>query len=55
MGDWRKSTYSNANGGDCVETATGNGVVLVRDSTNRDGFTLPVPTCAWEKFTASLR
>jgi hypothetical protein len=40
MGDWRKSSFSNANGGACVETASGAGVILVRDTTNRDGGTL---------------
>ena len=40
MGDWRKSTYSSANGGQCVETASRNGVVLVRDTVDRDGAVL---------------
>jgi hypothetical protein len=53
--DWRKSSYSDANGGSCVETATGDGVILVRDTTNRDGGTLSVPVGAWTSFTASLR
>jgi hypothetical protein len=53
--DWRKSSYSGANGGSCVETATGSGVVLVRDTTNRGGVTLAVPAAAWQEFTASLR
>ena len=53
--DWRKSSYSNANGGSCVETATGDGVILVRDTTDREGFTLSVPVGAWARFTASLR
>jgi Domain of unknown function (DUF397) len=56
--DWRKSSCSGANGGSCVETASGAGVILVRDTTNdttnRDGFTLSVPADAWAKFTASL-
>jgi Domain of unknown function (DUF397) len=53
--DWRKSTYSGANGESCVETATGRGVVLVRDTTDRLGFTMQVPAGAWASFTASLR
>ena len=53
--DWRKSSYSDANGGSCVETATGDGVILVRDTTNREGFTLSVPAVAWARFTATLR
>lgn len=38
--DWRKSSYSGAQGGSCVETASGDGVILVRDTTDRDGGTL---------------
>lgn len=53
--DWRKSSYSNAQGGSCVETASGDGVILVRDTTNHDGGALSVPAAAWARFTASLR
>lgn len=55
MGDWRKSNYSDGNGGSCVETASGDGVVLVRDTTDRDGGTLAFSSQAWVAFTASLR
>lgn len=54
MTDWRKSTYSNDNGGECIEVASGDSVV-VRDTTDRDGGTLAFTTQAWETFTASLR
>ena len=37
--DWRKSSHSGDNGGECVEVATA-GAVLVRDTTNRSGTTL---------------
>jgi hypothetical protein len=53
--DWRKSSYSGANGGSCVETASGDGVVLVRDTTNRDGGTLAVSAQAWAAFVGTLR
>lgn len=53
--DWRKSSYSGANGGQCVETASGNSLVMVRDTANRDGVTLSVSAGVWQKFTASLR
>jgi hypothetical protein len=53
--DWRKSTYSEGNGGSCIETATGNGVILVRDTTDRDGGTLALTPLAWVEFTASRR
>lgn len=56
MGDnWRKSSYSGANGGSCIETASGAGVILVRDTTDRDGSTLAFSDEAWGQFTASLR
>jgi Domain of unknown function (DUF397) len=53
--DWRKSSYSNANGGQCVETASQAGTVLVRDTTNRDGGTLAVTAKAWQRFTDALK
>jgi hypothetical protein len=55
MGTWRKSSYSGGNGGDCLEAADGRGVVLVRDTADREGGTLNFPAGAWAKFTASLR
>jgi hypothetical protein len=55
MGIWRKSTYSDGNGGSCVEAADCDGKVLVRDTTNRDGGTLAFPACAWTAFAASLK
>jgi Domain of unknown function (DUF397) len=51
---WRKSSYSNDNGGDCVEVASADGV-MIRDTANRDGGTLTFSTEAWGTFTASLR
>jgi hypothetical protein len=55
MGDWRKSTYSDATGGSCVELAPATDGVMVRDTTNRNGGTLSFPADAWQAFTASLR
>jgi Domain of unknown function (DUF397) len=52
--NWRKATYSNG-GENCVETASGSSVVLVRDTKDRDGGTLTFSAEAWERFTASLR
>jgi hypothetical protein len=52
---WRKSSYSGTSGNNCVEMASGVGVILVRDTTDRDGLTLSVPASAWAKFTDSLR
>jgi hypothetical protein len=54
MEGWRKSSYSDGNGGNCVETASDDGVILVRDTTSRDGVTLSVPAGAWKRFTSGL-
>ena len=51
---WRKSSYSGANGGSCVEVASAE-QVLVRDTTDRDGVTLEFTADAWERFTHRLR
>lgn len=53
--NWRKSSYSSDQGGDCIETANDAGVILVRDSTNRDGGTLTVGAGAWQRFADSLK
>lgn len=52
--DWRKSTFSGQNGS-CVETASNGGVVLVRDTTDRDGGTLAFGLGAWRAFTADVK
>jgi hypothetical protein len=52
--DWRKSSFSGQNGS-CVETASSSGVVLVRDTTDRDGGTLSFTADAWRTFLRTLR
>jgi hypothetical protein len=51
---WRKSSHSDANGGDCVEVAVGD-AVMIRDTTNRDGVTLSVTAGTWSAFLAAIR
>jgi Domain of unknown function (DUF397) len=55
MGQWRKSSYSSTNGGQCVETASRHGAVLIRDTADRDGGTLSIPADAWQRFTNALK
>jgi hypothetical protein len=55
MGDWRKSTYSDASGGQCVELATDAAAVLVRDTADRAGGTLSFTAGAWQQFADALR
>ncbi|MFJ1704038.1 DUF397 domain-containing protein [Kitasatospora sp. NPDC088346] len=54
---WRKSSYSNQEGGECVEVADGfPAVVPVRDSKDPDGPVLLFPAGAWQRFvTAAAR
>lgn len=54
MGNWRKSSYSDANGGSCVEVADTVGAVMVRDTTDRDGGTLAFTAGAWQAFLGTL-
>lgn len=55
---WFKSSYSNDDGGNCVEVAAPPGAILVRDS--KLGSTaghprISIPLVAWTAFTAELR
>ena len=54
VASWRKSTYSTGSGGQCVEVASGD-MVLVRDTTNRDGGTLAFGAVVWERFLGTIR
>jgi Domain of unknown function (DUF397) len=54
MINWRKASYSQAQG-NCVETASDAGAVLVRDTTNRGGGTLAFGPEAWAAFLTSIR
>jgi hypothetical protein len=52
--NWRKSSYSGDNGGECVEVAS-TGSVLVRDTADRDGPVLTLTADAWRAFTVAIR
>ena len=52
--DWRKSTYSSSNGGQCVEVASADGV-MVRDTVDRDGGTLVINATAWQAFVTGIK
>jgi hypothetical protein len=51
---WRKSSRSD-DGGNCVEVGQSARLVLVRDTTDRDGVTLSIAADAWQAFTDQLR
>jgi Domain of unknown function (DUF397) len=51
--NWRKSSYSGSNGGECVEVAT-DGSVFVRDTTDRTGPVLTFTADAWRSFVSTV-
>jgi predicted secreted Zn-dependent protease len=51
--NWRKASYS-ANGEACVEVAAAD-VVLIRDTTDRQGGTLAFTAEAWSTFMAGIK
>jgi hypothetical protein len=53
--NWRKSSYSGANGGECIEVASTTGAVKVRDTQNRDGQVLAVHVSAWREFVSIFK
>ena len=53
--NWRKSTYSGGNGGDCVEVGNAVSGVVVRDTTDRAGAVLAVSAGAWRALLAEVR
>ncbi|MFF0623230.1 DUF397 domain-containing protein [Streptomyces sp. NPDC004296] len=53
---WRKSSYSNMDGGNCVEVADGlPGLVPIRDSKVPGGPALLLPAAAWSAFVATIK
>ena len=52
--NWRTSSHSGSNGGECVEIATTE-AVLVRDTADRSGPVLRFTAEAWRAFTAAIR
>ncbi|MFG2964580.1 DUF397 domain-containing protein [Streptomyces sp. NPDC048288] len=52
---WIKSSYSDSDGGNCLEIAPEfTSVVPVRDSKNPDGPVIVVDRAAWDAFASSL-
>lgn len=51
---WRKSSYSGANGGDCVEVVATD-AVLVRDTQDRQGPTLRFAPETWRMFADRVK
>ncbi|MFC5745934.1 DUF397 domain-containing protein [Actinomadura rugatobispora] len=52
---WRKSSYSAANGGDCIEVADLPTAIGVRDSKDPDGPQLHIPHDAFKQLTKAIK
>ncbi|HLI36689.1 MAG TPA: DUF397 domain-containing protein [Streptosporangiaceae bacterium] len=53
---WRKSSYSSANSGNCVEVARNlPGRVAVRDSKDPEGPVLSFTPGSWQLFTGGIK
>ncbi len=52
---WRTSSFSNGNGGNCVEIGPTPEAVHVRDTKNRDGGTLTLTPATWRALTTAVR
>jgi hypothetical protein len=52
--NWRKSSYSGDNGGECVEVASASGSVLVRDTTDQTGPVLAFTVDEWRAFVSTV-
>ncbi|MER7927542.1 DUF397 domain-containing protein [Streptomyces sp. NPDC096057] len=52
---WQKSSYSNTDGGNCVEVAPNLPLVPVRDSKNPAHGTLLLGVDAWAEFIGSVK
>ena len=54
--EWRKSSRSGSNGGNCVEVARNlPGTVAVRDSKDADGPRLVFTPADWQAFTGRVK
>lgn len=53
---WRKSSYTNGDGGDCVEVVDDlPGIVPVRDSKDPHGPAIVFPATAWSAFVTAVK
>ncbi|MFD0150484.1 DUF397 domain-containing protein [Streptomyces sp. NPDC055721] len=53
---WRKSSYSNSDGGECVEVSDNfTSLVPVRDSKVPSGPVLVFPARGWSSFVAAVK
>lgn len=53
---WVKSSYSGSQGGNCVEVAGDRrGLVLIRDTKDREGAVLGFRAASWRRFAGEIK
>lgn len=52
---WRKSSYSGANGGECVEVGSPSGMIAIRDSKDPSGPKLIMSHNDFRRFTEVIK
>jgi Domain of unknown function (DUF397) len=52
---WRTSSHSGSNGGGCLEAASHDSHVLIRDTRDRTGPVLRLSAAAWRRFTGQVK
>jgi len=52
---WRTSSYTGANGGNCVEVGHAGHLITIRDTKNRTGPGLAFTAEAWQQFAATVK
>jgi hypothetical protein len=52
---WRTSSYTGANGGNCVEVGHVGPMIAVRDTKDRNGPVLQVSPAAWRRFAGQVK
>ncbi|MEU5235763.1 DUF397 domain-containing protein [Streptomyces lydicus] len=56
LNGWRKSSYSNGQGAECIEVVDGfPGAVPVRDSKNPHGPAVAFPADSWSSFVTAVK
>ena len=52
---WRTSSYTGANGGNCVEAGHAGHLIAIRDTKDRGGPVLAVSAATWQQFAATVK
>ena len=53
--NFRKSSYSGGQGGDCIAVGNSDRTVHIMDTKDADGRKLAVPASAWSSFTRRVQ